>query len=144
MKKIISNSAKETLDFAKNFAKTLKGGEVIALIGNLGAGKTVFTQGLAKGLGIKAKVNSPTFVIMKVYPIPNSQFPIPNSRLVHIDAYRLSSGKDLEAIGILDYFGEPNTITVIEWADRVKEILPKNAIKIKIQDKEGGKLFIIN
>jgi tRNA threonylcarbamoyladenosine biosynthesis protein TsaE len=146
--KITTTSPKETLAFAKNFARTLKGGEVIGLIGDLGAGKTAFTQGLAKGLGIKAKVNSPTFVIMKVYEVkrqktkdkrPNRSASIVKSqlskvtKLVHIDAYRLNSGKDLEAIGALDYFGQPDTIVVIEWADRVKEILPKKSIIINIK-----------
>jgi tRNA threonylcarbamoyladenosine biosynthesis protein TsaE len=140
--KITTNSPKETLAFAKNFVKTLKGGEVIGLIGDLGAGKTAFTQGLAKGLGIKNKVNSPTFVIMKLYPIKNLKLKIKN--LLHIDAYRLKSASDLETIGALEYFGKPDTIVVIEWADRVKKILPPKTVIIKIKIKGETRSLLFN
>jgi tRNA threonylcarbamoyladenosine biosynthesis protein TsaE len=136
MSNIITNSAKETFDFAKNFAKKLKGGEVIGLVGNLGAGKTVFVQGLANGLGVKQKVNSPTFVIMKIYEVKGQRSKV--KKLVHIDAYRLKTEHDLEAIGALDYFGRPDTIVVIEWADRVKKLIPKNSI-IKFNSSSANK-----
>lgn len=132
---IITNSEKETFEFAKNFAKKLKGGEVIGLIGNLGAGKTIFTKGLAASLGVKQTVNSPTFVIMKIYPIPNDQSLMTN--LIHIDAYRLNNEKELEAIGAREYFGRKDCITIIEWADKVKKVLPKKAIKINFEAEEN-------
>jgi tRNA threonylcarbamoyladenosine biosynthesis protein TsaE len=126
MKKIITNSEKETLEFAKTLAQKAKGGEVYALSGNLGAGKTVFVRGFAAGLGIKRNVNSPTFVLMKIYPVkkhPTIKY------LCHIDAYRLRSARDLEAIGALDYFGKKDTICFIEWPENIKNILP---VKYKI------------
>ncbi|MBI5135239.1 tRNA (adenosine(37)-N6)-threonylcarbamoyltransferase complex ATPase subunit type 1 TsaE [Candidatus Uhrbacteria bacterium] len=133
------NNIKELEHFAKKFSQHLKPGDVIGLVGELGAGKTTFVQYFAKALGVKARVNSPTFLVMKVYPIKKQETinkkqprkPIPYtlypklSSLVHIDAYRLKSGEDLEAIGAMDYIGAPEIITVIEWADRVKKILSK-------------------
>lgn len=121
MTKITTKSTEETKNWANNYAQTLQGGEVIGLIGNLGAGKTTFSQGLATGLGVKQNVNSPTYVIMKIYPTNNSKLKIKN--LVHIDAYRLESESDLEAIGALEYFGREDTIVLIEWANKIKKAL---------------------
>ena len=124
MNKITTHSEKETFDFAGSYAKKLLGGEVIGLVGELGAGKTVFTKGLAAGLGVKENVNSPTFVLMKIYEIRDPRSIIRN--LIHIDAYRLAKPEELSAIGAPEYFGRPDTVTVIEWADKVKNFLPKN------------------
>lgn len=110
-----TKTEKETFDLGKKLGKSLKGGEVIGLIGDLGAGKTAFSKGLAAGLGVKNTVTSPTFVIMKIYE--------GKKKLVHIDAYRLTSYKDLRAIGIEDYL-DKNTVIVIEWADRLEGELP--------------------
>ena len=124
--KFISFSEKETFNFAKKFAKKLKGGEILGLIGDLGAGKTIFTKGLAAGLGIKKNITSPTFVLMKIYKItPLVRGGRGVTTLVHIDAYRLRSAKDLIAIGVKEYLTKPDTITIIEWADKVKKMLPK-------------------
>ena len=102
----------------------------MALIGELGSGKTVLIKGMAQGLGIKKIITSPTFVLMKVYKIENCKLKIEN--LVHVDAYRLKSGQDLIDIGIKDWLEKPDTVTVIEWAERVKDILPKKTIVIKL------------
>ena len=155
MKQTITNSEKETYVLAKKYAKNLKGGAVLGLIGNLGAGKTVFIKGLAQGLGLKKNITSPTFVIMKVYPVKsrsarilpkakllNGAYSIKKGKiknLVHIDAYRLKKGQDLIAIGAQEYFSRPETITVIEWADRVKKVLPKRTKYIKIKILEDNK-----
>lgn len=131
MNKITTKSEKETFEFAKNYAKKLKGGEIIGLIGDLGTGKTVFTKGLAKGLGVKDNITSPTFVIMKVYEVNSKLLKV--NCLVHIDAYRLTSGKDLEAIGALEYFNKKDTVVVIEWPEKIKKILPRKTRYIKIK-----------
>ncbi len=115
---IICKSAEETKSFAASFAKRLKGGEVIGLNGDLGAGKTTFCQGLAAALGVTDTVNSPTFVIMKIYATGPVVLPI--KTLVHIDAYRLNSIKDLEAIGALEYFGRDDAVVLVEWSDKLK------------------------
>jgi len=122
-------SEKQTFNLGLKFAQNLQGGEIIGLIGELGAGKTVFIKGLSRGLGIKKTITSPTFVLMKVYQIQNKKI----KNLCHVDAYRLKSGQDLIDIGIKDYLGKSNAVTVIEWADRVKSILPKNKIIVKIR-----------
>lgn len=123
--KNIFKSEKETLDFAKGFAKKLKGGEVIGLTGELGAGKTVFAKGLAKGLGIKKNIQSPTFLLMKVYDIEK---PGKIKFLVHIDAYRLKSFRELHDIGISDWLERKDVVTVIEWIQNVSSIFDKKKI----------------
>lgn len=125
----ITKSEKETLTLAKKFAAKLKGGEVIGLVGDLGAGKTAFVRGVAKSLGIKNRITSPTFVLMKNYKVKHDKIKM----FVHIDAYRLKTDRDLEAIGAKEYFGRPDTIVFIEWADMVKKILPKKTIFIKFK-----------
>lgn len=133
---MISNSEKETCDFAKQFSTCLKGGEILALVGDLGSGKTVFTKGLAKALGVAQTVTSPTFVLLKVYPTKKGV-------LAHLDAYRLSGGQALVDIGVEEYFNRPDAITVIEWADRVADILPAKTIKINFKALTGDKREIV-
>jgi tRNA threonylcarbamoyladenosine biosynthesis protein TsaE len=133
MNKITTNSEKETFALAEKLAKKAKGGEVYALSGDLGAGKTVFVRGFASGLGVKRNVNSPTFVLMKIYPVRKHKS---IKELCHIDAYRLRSAKDLEAIGALDYFGRKDVVCFVEWPERVKKFLPPSKRIIKI--RHGG------
>lgn len=142
VKKRVIHSLREMREFAQEVATGLNPGDVIGLVGDLGAGKTTFVQSLANALGVKDRVNSPTFLVLRIYNanttnydpntanttrtnplIINDQLPI--TTLVHIDAYRLKSAEDLEALGAMEYIGAPDTITVIEWADRVKGVLPK-------------------
>jgi len=132
MKKILSKSQKDTFNFGKKLAKECRGGEVFALHGDLGAGKTCLTQGLAAGFKIKGPINSPTFVIMKLYKI-NDHKSIKN--LCHIDAYRLATADDLAAIGASEYLGRNDTVSVIEWAKQVKNIIPPQSINIEIKHK---------
>ena len=132
---MILKSEKQTRAWARKFASGLKGGEVLCLGGDLGSGKTAFTKGLAQGLGVKQIITSPTFVLMKVNE--------GNLNLVHIDAYSLSSGEDLKAIGASDYFSDPNYVTVIEWADKVKDVWPKKRIMIWFEVKGKNQREII-
>ena len=130
IKKNISASAKETFSLGKKLGAACRGGEVFALMGDLGAGKTCLVQGLAKGLGVKGAVNSPTFVVMKIYPVSG------NKRIkhfCHIDAYRLSSAKELKDLEALDYIKQADTVSAIEWGDKVKSVLPQGVRKIKIK-----------
>ena len=128
--KFITKSEKETFLLGKKIAKTLKGGEVLALTGNLGAGKTIFTKGLAAGLGVKEIITSPTFVVMKVYSTPKSIKAINN--FVHIDCYRVGRPEAIEAIGATEYFNRLDSIVLVEWAEKIKKILPKKSIRIEI------------
>lgn len=142
---IVSHNEKETMEFAADFSKKLAGGEVILLSGNLGAGKTVFTKGLAQALGIKETVKSPTFNLMKCYKTETRDKKQETRILCHIDAYRLNNLRDILDIGAEEYIGHKNAITIIEWAERAKGIenLPGKIIKIKISHgkKENERLI---
>ncbi len=128
MDSIITKSAKETEEFATSYAKTLNKGDVVLLSGDMGAGKTVFTKGLAKGLNVNEEVTSPTYAYLNVYGnLVNKNL------LYHYDCYRLSSGEDAEALGLTDYFNDPNIICVIEWSENIADVLPKNCKKVIIE-----------
>lgn len=127
MKTIISENLKETKAIADQIAQKITGGEIIALFGNLGSGKTTFTQFLAKSLGIEKNLKSPTFVIVKQYPFEKNGSKL---NLIHIDAYRLESADDLESIGFFEMLEDKNNIIVIEWPEKIKNTLPSNFIKI--------------
>ncbi len=99
---------------------------VVALSGDLGAGKTTFTQSIARAFGIPEAVTSPTFVILKTYALSGQKF----ERLIHIDAYRLHDGEELRALGFVDLLSDPKNLIVIEWPERVKDVLPEHAITI--------------
>ena len=141
-----SISPKETQKIAENLAvkitKSLvfskpKEARVITLEGELGAGKTTFVQAFAKALGVKSKIKSPTFNILKKYQIPNS------SRFIyHIDCYRLKDHKEAVLIGIKEIFKEKGSIVLVEWPERIKKILPKKLVLIHIDhiDKEKRKI----
>ncbi|MBI2446344.1 MAG: tRNA (adenosine(37)-N6)-threonylcarbamoyltransferase complex ATPase subunit type 1 TsaE [Parcubacteria group bacterium] len=141
----ITNSVKETKKVADNLAQDLKKQSllkhafVIALEGNLGSGKTTFIQGLVAGLGIKETVLSPTFLILKQFPIPFKEY----KNLYHIDAYRLKNSKELLELGFKDLVKNPENIIVIEWADKIKKILPKNILRIKFENLGKNKRKIV-
>ena len=118
-----SNSAKETENIARSFAKTLKKGDVICLSGDLGAGKTAFTAGLAKGLGVNEYVSSPTFTILNCYDGDLS--------LYHFDVYRISKSDELFDIGFDEYISGDG-VSVIEWAEMIEDILPLPRYEVKI------------
>jgi tRNA threonylcarbamoyladenosine biosynthesis protein TsaE len=142
LKKIFKTSSeKQTFNLGKKIARQLQGGEVLALTGDLGAGKTVLVKGIAAGLGVKNIVTSPTFVIMKVYNASRSGAAI--KKLAHIDCYRVGEPELIEAIGAREYFGRPDAITLIEWAEKIKKIIPQYSIGIKIALKEGNKREIM-
>ncbi|MGE8081228.1 tRNA (adenosine(37)-N6)-threonylcarbamoyltransferase complex ATPase subunit type 1 TsaE [Peribacillus loiseleuriae] len=117
----VSKSELETVGFASTLAEKLNAGDVLALEGDLGAGKTAFTKGLAKGLGIKRNVNSPTFTIIKEYM---GRLP-----LYHMDVYRVS--EEEEDLGFDEYF-EGEGVTVVEWAHLIQEQLPEEMLTIQI------------
>ena len=119
---IISNSFEETVKIGEAYAKTLTKGSVILLQGDLGAGKTAFTKGIAKGLGISEEILSPTYAYMNDY----------DGVLYHYDCYRLSSGEDAEALGLSDYF-YGDGVCVIEWAENIQSIIPDFAKTVTIE-----------
>ncbi|MCR5268824.1 MAG: tRNA (adenosine(37)-N6)-threonylcarbamoyltransferase complex ATPase subunit type 1 TsaE [Lachnospiraceae bacterium] len=120
-----TGSSQETFELAKSLAKDAKGGDIYTLIGDLGVGKTVFTQGFAAGLGIEGPVNSPTFTILQIY----DQGCLP---FYHFDVYRIGDVEEMDEIGYEDcFFG--NGVCMVEWADLIEEIIPKTAHKITIK-----------
>ncbi|MFH0891821.1 MAG: tRNA (adenosine(37)-N6)-threonylcarbamoyltransferase complex ATPase subunit type 1 TsaE [Candidatus Falkowbacteria bacterium] len=139
MPEIIIKSEKEMSAFARKYARDLRGGDVLGLIGDLGAGKTFFTGVLGKTLGVKRTVNSPTFVLMKIYKTRNTET-IRN--IAHIDAYRIKSTREISDIGADEYINRPDTLTVIEWADKIKKVLPKKTKFIKIKHDKNNQRII--
>ena len=141
MEKFISRSEVDTHRLAEKIAESIKRGlpagrqsKIIALYGNLGSGKTTFVQGLAKGLGIEKKIISPTFILMRSYKIQNTKYQILN--LYHVDLYRLEGNVAEEAknLGLTDIWGKKDNIVVIEWAEKIKKILPKETKWIKFEN----------
>ena len=122
---VITNGANETIRVAEEYAKTLKKGDVVLLRGEMGAGKTAFTKGIARTLGITDEITSPTYAYMNDY----------DGILYHFDCYRLSSGEDAEALGLTDYF-YGNGICVVEWSENISSVLPEN-VKIVTIEKLG-------
>lgn len=128
---IESNSAEETFALGQKIGEWAKPGTIISLTGDLGVGKTVFTQGLAKGLGITEPVNSPTFTIVQVYESGRLPF-------YHFDVYRIGDVEEMDEIGYEDYF-YGNGVCLIEWADLIQELLPEETGRITIEkDLEKG------
>jgi tRNA threonylcarbamoyladenosine biosynthesis protein TsaE len=130
MRTIATHSPEETIELGARLAAELLAGDLIALIGELGAGKTMFTKGIAKGLGVGEYeyVNSPSFVVMKEYP--------GKKPLYHFDIYRLDEKRFCETLDYEeDFYGDG--ITVVEWADKVEDILPEEYLEVKIS--HGGK-----
>ena len=118
----MSKSRETTEEIAAQYAKTLKAGDVVILDGEMGAGKTVFAKGLAKGLGIKEEVTSPTYAYMNDY----------DGRLFHYDCYRIESVEQAERLGLADYF-DMGGICLIEWAQNIAPLLPKDCKRVVIR-----------
>jgi len=162
-KSLITHSTKSTRDLAKKIAqkiikqKTGKTAFVLTLSGELGSGKTTFVQGLAEGLGIKDKVISPTFVIIKKFKIKNqnAKIKITNQKskiresefnlFYHIDAYRIDKPEEVLGLGWREIVSNPRNIVAIEWPERIKKFLPKNTVlvKLKFVDKNQRKIEIL-
>lgn len=152
-----TKSAKETQLFAKEFLNSLKS-NLVCLYGPLGSGKTTFVQGLAKALGVKKQIISPTFILIKEYKIkpsllqPKAGPPLVDithySLLTHIDCYRLNSEKDIRSIDLTELWFNPENLVVIEWAEKIKKILPKKRVDIKFEyineNKRRIKIDFIN
>lgn len=135
MLSIKSNSCLETEQFGEKLAKRLNGNEIIALYGDLGAGKTALTRGICKGLDVKNSVSSPTYAIVNEY---SGKFTV-----YHFDMYRVKSIDDLYSTGYFDYID--NGILIIEWSENIDSILPENVIKINISygKKENERIIKI-
>lgn len=141
-KEYIVNSLKETEELSKKISKSIKCGDCILLYGEIGAGKTTFTKFLLENLGVKSIVSSPTFTLLNEY---TGKFPV-----YHFDMYRIGSSEELYELGFEDYIDSKNSkfvetgLTLIEWPDNVKDILPKDRIEIEILKLgDSARKFII-
>ncbi|MDA9101406.1 tRNA (adenosine(37)-N6)-threonylcarbamoyltransferase complex ATPase subunit type 1 TsaE [Omnitrophica bacterium] len=134
------SSVKETLQCAKKFAAQVEPGTVLALEGDLGSGKTTFIKGLADGLGFHSRdeVTSPTFTLMHIY---QGRCPI-----FHFDLYRLADEKEVASIGFDEFVSNPEAVVCIEWADKVKKLLPKHTqtLRFEIQGPTSRRIHLIN
>jgi len=125
---VLTNNASETMSVGEELAGRLRPGDVVALYGNLGSGKTTFTKGIGKGLGVKnpEHINSPTFVLIKEY---DGKIP-----LYHLDLYRLDDFKEIENLAVEEYiYG--NGVTVIEWAEKMEGMLPEKRVSVRLNLK---------
>lgn len=135
MNKFETTSAFQTKKFAAYLAKNLtkekqrKSALIIALKGNLGAGKTTFVQGFLRGLGVKSKITSPTFVLIKTY----NPKPITYNLAYHIDCYRIKNHKEILDLGFKEIISNPQNIVLIEWPERISKILPRKRINIFLE-----------
>ena len=133
-KVFVSNSAEETMQLGQKVAKAASNGSTFCFSGDLGAGKTTFVRGMAQALNIKSVVQSPTFNIMKIYFDGIKP-------LIHIDAYRLA---DVNTdIGLDEYIGYETGLTVIEWPDFIKDLIPDNAINVNITNQGDNQRRIV-
>ena len=123
-REFISHNALETQSYAEALAKDFKGGEALLLVGEMGAGKTHFVKGLAKGLGVEEVVTSPTFALHNVY----------SGRLTlnHFDFYRIDDSEEVAILGLDEFFYDKNGVAAIEWSENVKDLLPKHCITVTI------------
>jgi len=142
-----TSSEKETKALASKLAKAFlqkpsMGDKalVLALAGELGSGKTTFAQGFALGLGIKEKITSPTFVILKKFKIPSYKLSTIYYQLFyHIDAYRLQNSEDARVLGLKEILSCPTNIVLIEWPERLKGLLPRNAVQIQLKYNQNSR-----
>lgn len=132
-----TKNANETRSLGTSLGLQLKGGEVFCLYGQLGSGKTTFTQGLAKGLGIAKNITSPTFVLMRQYPMRNAK------TFYHLDCYRLEDSTNMDSLGLKEIFTSSNNIICIEWPERIQSLLPENRIDIFFKNIGENKREII-
>lgn len=131
-----SHSSNETENFGSQLAKSLNPGDVVALFGDLGAGKTAFTRGLAKGVGFDGEVSSPTFALVHEYP--------GNIPIYHFDMYRITTWDDLYSTGFFDYL-DMGGILVIEWSENIENCLPDGTIRVSItkNDNENERIITL-
>jgi tRNA threonylcarbamoyladenosine biosynthesis protein TsaE len=150
--KLATSLSKRTLEELVCFekknekVKSSKKAIVIALCGELGSGKTAFTQGFIKALGVKSHIPSPTFVIFRKYKINLKQLKLKNKDyfVYHFDLYRIQKSKEIIDLGFKEIINNPNNIVLIEWPEKIKKILPKNTVWIDFEHGENEKKRIIN
>ena len=150
----VTNNFEETKILGEKIAKDLKSGGVLVLYGELGSGKTTFVQGFAKGLGIKRRIISPTFIIVRTYKLETQKSKVKSQnynsklksleRFYHIDLYRIQNEKKIEDLGIGEIINDPNSVVAIEWGEKMGSLLPKKRWNVRFEylDEERRKIAI--
>ena len=128
---ITTKTAQETAEVGEKLAHLAP--HILCLFGDLGSGKTTFTQGFAKGLGITTRLLSPTFIIVRRYNIPSSE-----KKLYHVDLYRLNTVDQMEELGLEEIFTDPASVVVIEWAERLGDLLPEHRVDVRFETLTDG------
>ncbi len=141
---ISTKSAQETVEFGSSLAQSLQSrkGErptIICMYGELGSGKTTFAQGFAKGLGIGERLLSPTFIIVRRYQLPENS----SGFLYHLDLYRLQSDTELDELGLAEIFADSESFIIIEWAEKLGELLPQHRIDIQFSVEGDGHTLVV-
>lgn len=133
-----SHSTEETVRFGRQFATSLRNGDVVALTGDLGTGKTHFIAGVCEGLGIRGHCASPTFTMINEYPSDGRT-------VVHVDLYRIGTSRELLELGVEEYFTE-RYICLIEWAERMEERLPQSYVQVKLAygEQDDDRFIVID
>lgn len=126
----VTENPKKTAELGRQLASELEGGQVVCLSGELGAGKTVFAQGLLAALGAEGPFTSPTFVVMKKYAIPSGRNPLLRNAY-HIDAYRIGK-EDALSLGWEELVSDPESVMIVEWAENLGDLIPESAIRIAL------------
>lgn len=139
-KKIALHTLTDTQNLASKIVGNLQSSKILALQGDLGAGKTTFAQALGRALNIKRAIKSPTFTMMQTYAVKKHPF---LKTLCHVDAYRVSTARELEALGLFDYFNDPTCLTVIEWANLISDSLPSNTTWLEFYNTDDKRWVII-
>lgn len=130
--KIITKDAQETSKLGEDLAR-VGDGRIFCLYGDLGSGKTTFTQGFARGLGVTVRLLSPTFIIVRRYDLPKHNF------FYHVDLYRLTSIAQMDGLGISEIFADPRAFIVVEWAEKLGKLLPVHRTDISFETMEDGR-----
>jgi len=136
LKEIITKNAEETKSLGKEIAENVSGGEIFCLKGELGAGKTTFSQGFLRGLGVEGALTSPTFVVMKEYAIKDESFKL--KKIYHIDTYRGES-EDILNLGWEGMIKDKENIILVEWPEKIKDIIPKDAVWLEFESIDEKK-----
>jgi tRNA threonylcarbamoyladenosine biosynthesis protein TsaE len=121
-----TNSAKATQNLATKFAEEIKNGGVVCLFGDLGAGKTTFSQAVARAIGVKENVVSPTFILVRRYEIPKDRF------FWHVDLYRLNNPGEIKVLGLEEVVNDPDNVVLIEWPEKIVDSLPRDRWEVRI------------
>jgi tRNA threonylcarbamoyladenosine biosynthesis protein TsaE len=138
-KTVITKNFEETRELGEKIVRKLNDTNILALYGNLGSGKTTFTQGLAKGLGIDQKIISPTFIIVRKYELGSNNQNLRFKNFYHIDLYRIADEGDIKSLGLEEILDDKSNIVAIEWPEKIENILPNKIMRLYFEYLENDK-----